>query len=186
MLDGAELGRVELRHARRLSATEIRSRLHALIDERGATVTALDGQFPLLRNLWIHPVLELLGYAWQDVDADQLAGAPAGTTGVQLLESDRDADGRIRPHTFRALVLVTSTCDLNATDMFSARHFADRLCLRWGVQEALLTDGMRWARHQRRSHLPLKVQQIDQAVSADLFSFHDFLRELANPGAVEG
>jgi hypothetical protein len=54
------------------------------------------------------------------------------------------------------------------------------------VREALLTDGMRWARHQRGSHLPLKVQRINEALSADLFSFHDFLRELANPGAVEG
>jgi hypothetical protein len=132
-------------------------------------------------------VLALLGYAWQDARADELQGAPAGSTALQLLESDRDADGRIRPHTARALVLVTSTCDLNATDLFSARYFAERLCQQWGLQEAILTDGLRWARHQRRSHLPLKVQHIDQAAgSTDLFSFHDFLRDFANPGAVEG
>jgi hypothetical protein len=70
--------------------------------------------------------------------------------------------------------------------MFSARRFADRRCQQWGVREALLTDGMRWARHQRGSHLPLKIQRIDEVLTADLFSVHDFLRELANPGAVEG
>jgi hypothetical protein len=59
--------------------------------------------------------------------------------------------------------------------------------MRWGVPEAILTDGLRWARHQRRSHLPLKVQHLDQVTgSTDLFSFHDFLRDFANPGAVEG
>jgi hypothetical protein len=186
VLDAAELGRIELRHTRRSTAAEIRARLQALMNERCTTMTTLDGQFLLLRNMWIHPVLELLGYAWQDVDADQLAGAPAGTTGLRLLEASRSIDGRIRSETFRALVLVTSSCDLQASDMFSARHFADRLCQQWGVREALLTDGMRWARHQRGSHLPLKLQRIDEALSADLFSFHDFLRELANPGAVEG
>jgi hypothetical protein len=78
--------------------------------------------------MWIHPVLELLGYTWQDMDVAQLAGAPAGTTGLRLLETSRSFDGRIRSETFRALVLVTSSCDLHASDMFSARHFADWLC----------------------------------------------------------
>lgn len=186
VLDGAELGRIELWQARRRSAAEIKVQLQSLLDGQGANVAAFDGQFPLLRRMWIDPVLDLLGYARQEAEASELEGAPAATTGLRLLEGVRSMDGRIRSETSRALVLVTSSCDLNATDMFSARQFADRLCQQWGVREAILSDGLRWARHQRGSHLPLKVQRIDESLTVDLFGLLDFLREFANPEAVEG
>ena len=186
VLDGSELGRLQVIHSRRRRSQDIKTGLHGLIDERADTARNLDGQFPLLCTMWLHPVIELLGYGWQDPDVEEVSTAPPGTTAKRLVTSYRDDGGRIRQSTAQALVLVTSACDLDATDMFSARKFADRLCQGWNVQEAILTDGMRWARHRRHSHLRLKVLHIDAAVRAgDLFSFHDFLREFANPGAVE-
>ena len=160
--------------------------LRRLVEERGESARELDGQFPLQRAMWLEPVLQQLGYSWKDADSEELADAPPGTTAIHLVTSYRDQGGRVRSATAQALLLVTSKCDLDATDMFSVRRFADGLCQKWNVQEAVLTDGLRWARHRRDSHLRMKVHRIDEAVQAsDLFAFHDFLREFANPSAVE-
>jgi hypothetical protein len=163
-LDFGELGRAILRHTRRPDPAYLRQRLAQMMDERGSTLAGLGGQFPLIRSLWLDPLLALLGYDIQEVSETDLACAPALTTALLLQATLREA-GRIVRRVRWALVLAAQATQLSDEGL---RAFADRLCEQHGVPEALLTDGLRWTRHRGGTRL--------RARSWDL-------RNLVGPGA---
>lgn len=178
-LDARELGTVRFHHAREARSDDLRRRVRRLLDAHGETARALSGQIPLLRNVWLHPLLEVLGYGWEEPSAEELRSLPSGTFGLWLTEQVRQRR-RVRRERARLLVLASPDADLDATDLFSVRRAADDLLDReGGVREALLTDGWRWARHRRRSHLALRVHRLDKVLDQDLFAFDDFLRDVA-------
>jgi hypothetical protein len=163
-LDFGELGRAVLRHTRQPDPAELRQRLARLVDEQAPTLAGLGGQFPLVRSLWLDPLLALLGYDIQEVTETDLANAPALTTALLLQATLREA-GRIVRRVRLALVLAAQATQLSDEGL---RAFADRLCEQHGVPEALLTDGLLWTRHRGGTRL--------RARSWDL-------RSLVGPGA---
>jgi hypothetical protein len=143
-LDFGELGRAVLRHTRRTNPADLRQRLARLLDERASTLAGLGGQIPLIRSLWLDPLLALLGYDIQEASEADLANAPALTTALLLQATLRDT-GRIIRRVRWALVLVSQPTELSDDGL---RAFADRLCEQHGVPEALLTNGFLWTRHR--------------------------------------
>ncbi|HEY7307837.1 MAG TPA: hypothetical protein VH643_00620 [Gemmataceae bacterium] len=163
-LDFGELGRAVLRHTRRPDPVDLRQRLAQMVDERGSTLAGLGGQFPLIRSLWLDPLLALLGYDIQEASEADLANAPVLTTALLLQATLREA-GRIVRRVRWALVLAAQPTQLSDEGL---RAFADRLCEQHGVPEALLTDGLLWTRH--RGGTCLRARSWD-------------LRSLVGPGA---
>jgi hypothetical protein len=163
-LDFGELGRAILRHVRRPDAADLRRRLARLVDERASTVAGLGAQFPLIRNLWLEPLLALLGYDIQEVSEADLAGGAGEATALLLRTTLREA-GRIVWRVRWVLVLAAQHTELNDEGL---RAFADRLCEQHGVPEALLTNGLLWTRH--RGGTRLRTRSWD-------------LRSLVGPGA---
>lgn len=163
-LDFGELGRAVLRHTCRLDPTELRQRLAQLVEERASTLAGLSGQFPLIRSLWLDPLLALLGYDILELSEADLFNAPALTTALLLQATLREA-GRIIRRVRWALVLATQPTEFSNEGL---RAFADRLCEQQGVSEALLTNGVLWTRH--RSGTRLRARSWD-------------LRSLVAPGA---
>lgn len=163
-LDFGELGRAVLRHTRRPDPADLRQRLARMVDERASTLAGLGGQFPLIRSLWLDPLLALLGYDIQELSEADLAIAPALATALLLRATMREA-GRIVRRVRWALVLTAQPTELSDEGI---RTFADRLCEQHGVPEALLTDGLLWTRHRAATRL--------RAHSWDL-------RSLVGPGA---
>jgi hypothetical protein len=159
-----ELGRAVLRHTRRPDPADLRQRLARMVEERASTLAGLGGQFPLIRSLWLDPLLALLGYDIQEVSEADLANAPVLTTALLLQATLREA-GRIVRRVRWALVLAAQATQLSEEGL---RAFADRLCEQHGVPEALLTDGLLWTRHRGGTRL--------RARSWDL-------RNLVGPGA---
>ena len=94
-LDFGELGRAVLRHSRRPDPADLQKRLARMVYERASTLAGLGGQFPLIRGLWLDPLLALLGYDIQEASEADLANAPALTT---ALAAARPRCGRVRPH----------------------------------------------------------------------------------------
>jgi len=163
-LDFGELGRAVLRHTRRPDPADLRQRLARLVDDWASTLAGLGGQFPLIRSLWLEPLLALLGYDIQEASEADLANAPALTTALLLQGTFREA-GRIVRRVRWALVLAAQPAELSDEGL---RAFADRLCEQHGVSEALLTNGLLWTRHRGGTRL--------RARSWDL-------RSLVGPGA---
>ena len=164
LLDFGELGRTVLRHTRRPDPADLRQRLAILVDERATNLAGLGAQFPLIRSLWLEPLLALLGYDIQEASEADLANAPALTTALLLQGTFREA-GRIVRRVRWALVLAAQPTELSDEGL---RAFADRLCEQHGVPEALLTNGLLWTRHRGGTRL--------RARSWDL-------RSLVGPGA---
>jgi len=54
----------------------------------------------------------------------------------------------------------------------------DGVCLRFGVDNALISTGLAWAEHRRRSRLPLKVWELEEVLAQDELLIA-FLRDVA-------
>jgi hypothetical protein len=165
-LDLGELGRVLVRHDRHATATELQVRLATHVAEREGVLAGLAGDLPLVRSLWLDPLLDLLGYEAAAPGEGGLLDPPPGATGL-LLSSTRRERGRVTRGLRCVLVLAAAPADLAAPAL---RGYADRLCERHAAPAAILTDGLRWTRHRtdRRWH----------ATTWDV-------RRLTEPGALE-
>lgn len=187
LLSGDEVGAVELRHERRQSVNAIAARLRALVRKRSSSALALSGQYQLLRDTWIGPVMETLGYGYREPEAAILDSMPQACAALALLSSERDAQGRVRRSIERALVLVESSWQPDSLLGAAERDFAERLCVSWNVESAIITDGLRWFLHHRRSRMPLAAMNLQSvAQSADLFALNDFIDRFANHATVGG
>jgi hypothetical protein len=159
-LDFGELGWAVLRHTRQADPADMRQRLAKLLDDRASTLSGLGGQFPLLRSVWLDPLLALLGYEIQEVAEADLANAPAMTTALLLQETLREA-GRIVRRVRWPLVLAAQATELGDEGL---RAFADRLCEQHGVSQALLTDGLLWTRHRAGTRLRARCWDLRKLV----------------------
>jgi len=170
-LDFGELGRAVLRHTRLPDPDDLRQRLAQMVDERASTLAGLGGQFPLIRSLWLDPLLALLGYEVREATEAGLADAPGLATALLLHATLREA-GRIVQRLRWPVVLVAQETQL--TDM-GVRAFADSLCERHGLPEALLTDGLLWTRHRGGSRLRAHIWDVRallaRGAEADFESF---------------
>jgi len=185
-LDGAELGVVEFQHSHRLSFADLRSKLLSLFEKCGATAKNLDGQFRILRTMWIHPILELLGFNWKEPAVEDLEDLPALMTPIRLTTPHRDNRGQISRTSTRAMLITSGSSDFDSTDIGSPRRFADTLCERWQLSEVIITDGFRWAKHQHHAQWHLEIFHFREVLEEQESSkFTDFVRSFAHPSAVK-
>ena len=54
----------------------------------------------------------------------------------------------------------------------------DEVCLRFDVDDALISAGLTWAKHSRRSRLPLKVWELEEVLAQNELLI-PFLRDVA-------
>jgi hypothetical protein len=169
-LDCGELGLVRLCHDRERSPDELIDRLTSLIAERATNAEALIGQFALIRSVWLDPITEVLGYRIETPSEESLLGAPQNTTIFLLFEVLRGDNGEVKKELCNILVVVGIGIDIQEVGEGSVRAYADTQCVLHDTREALITDGLRWARHRRGARFPL----------------HEWdLRDLASPSAEE-
>lgn len=186
-LDAGEFGVIYIRHTHRSKIDALRETLSSLLSAREGSFSEISGRFPLLRNLWLHPVFEKLGYDWQELSDSNSFEFPDGTTACLLTIPSIDDSCRVKKHPWSVVVMTSSQLQWDSTDNTSVRHFADSLCKHYKLNEAFLTDGTRWAKHRKNAKLKLKVVDFPYTLKSDDESlFEDFIREFANPGAVEG
>lgn len=186
LLDGGELGLIEFQHSRRLSFSELNLKMRTLFDSHGETARNLDGQFQLLRTVWINPMLELLGFGWKEATEVDLHDAPLNMVPLRLISVRRINQGPIQRKLDKVLLITSGTVDLNSTDRSSARIFADHLYDKWNVNQVILTDGFRWTEQQAGARWQLKVFDIGEVLSeGNLAIFGDFIRTFAHPSAAQ-
>jgi hypothetical protein len=166
ILDFGELGRAVLRHRRRADQEEFCRQLGEHVAGRAAAMAGLGGQYPLVRSLWLDPVLRLLGYEIEEVPADRLGGLSPGGLVLLLFALRREA-GRVRRRLRSVLLLTPAGTDLQQASLLGT---ADRLCDRFELFEAILTDGLRWMKYRPNWRVPFPVRDV---------------RELAGPACMQ-
>lgn len=147
VLSFLELGTVTVALSRETEAGALFSRVREFVASRLETAQGMRGQNSLLRAHWLDPLLKTLGYRIQEVDPVHLEVSPAGATALLLKVLERRA-GRIVPEPRRLLVLVDPESSLSPLSD-SVRNFADDLSRRFGLQNSIVTDGIRWLSHRR-------------------------------------
>ena len=156
LLECAELGRVVLRHSRTRDPAETGGRIRELLQTWGGTLAGLGDQFPLVRSVWLTPVLDVLGYEMRDLPPEDLGGLPAGTTAVLLHRQSR-RDGRVVRLPVGVLVLRAAGSEFTPDVVERLRGEADRLCHRCDCEFAVVTQGTLWLRHRRGYRAPARV-----------------------------
>lgn len=174
LLHFGEFGLVVLLHERRATLTDVRDALAALAGQRGDAVDRRRGAYAQLLPLWFEPVCRVLGFDVEEMDQDALQDPPVHATVARLVVTERRSDsiGRVCK---RVLVMLDYLDDEVSGEM---REWLDSVLLAEGVDDALLSTGLEWATHRRRSRLPLKRWNVnDVLLNED--SFVEFLRDVA-------
>jgi hypothetical protein len=179
VLDFEELGLVELRHTRRIDPEQLRVDIVRLTQEKAHAVEAMSGQFPLLRNMWIHPFLERLGYRFRELDPSILEQAPPEATAILLYEYKR-SNAQVVIGLKAPLLLTATSADWNSFSDTSVHAFAEQLCRHFNLGEAFITDGLRWTRHRKGKRIHSQVWDLrDIALESDSAKFESFLFDFA-------
>jgi hypothetical protein len=144
-----ELGRLTLQLDRKTVFDDLVASLKHLVLDQGQTAETLAGQFSLLRSVWLDPLLRLMNYDTGEIDPSYLVDAPPGTTALNLFETSRTPEGDVQKELRRVLILTGSTSNLQDMTNGSPRAYAEALCWKCGVVEALISDGLRWSLHKR-------------------------------------
>ena len=171
VLDFQELGRATFRHQRAVKPNSIKKRLAELVHERAGSLNGIEGQFQMIRNIWLEPILRLLNYSMGEMPPDLLSVAPDGTTAF-LLKETRRKKGTISRVTSRVLVL---TCpDVLADNLRSKElyKYADKLCDAVDVDRAMVTDGLQWLPHNVGMGLhgqPFDLREVAKDDSRNVF-----------------
>jgi hypothetical protein len=161
-VDLGELGAVVARYRR--PAARIESNLKHLVEERASLVRARPGDWSALLTYWFVPVLETLGYTI-DV-ARPVTTTPEDLAAWPLLVERREGRGVCR-RVERVLVLTTDLEEVCATRLAEV----DRICADAAVDQAVLSDGLRWRAHFEQSRRTRSIR--------------DLCRDVADPGALE-
>ena len=173
--DFAELGRVSLQHDPIPVPEDLMERLVRLIDEKEAVLTGLGGQFPLLKNIWLDPLLPLMGLESKALSSDDLNIAPAGMMAMLLFRTRRQSGGEIERMKHSVLVLVSNKEDITRSGEDSAWAYADILCKRHGLIISIISDGTCWMRHRINSRMKGNVYDlldiVQQASGGELEPF---------------
>ncbi|CAB1063566.1 hypothetical protein D1BOALGB6SA_8349 [Olavius sp. associated proteobacterium Delta 1] len=147
ILDFHELGRATFQHRRAVNPNTIRKQLAELVDERAGSLKGIEGQFKMIRELWLDPVLRLLNYSIGNMPSDLLFDAPDGTTAF-LLEETRRKKGVISKIANRILVLAQPNILADNLLLKELYKFTDQLCDMVEIDRALVTDGLQWLPHR--------------------------------------
>ena len=183
-LDAAELGTVFIQHSHRYTINILKDFCSSMLLARKGSFVEIDGRFPLLRKLWLDPIFEKLGYGWQELSGEHTLEFPDGAMACILTIPEFDESFRVRKKPACVVIMTSSHHQWEIAD--SVRDVANSLCKHYKLSEAVLTDGTRWAKHRQNSKLKLKVFDLPKALqSEDPSVFEDFVRDFANPSAVE-
>lgn len=158
--DFAELGRVSLQHDPIPDPEDLMERLVRLIDEKGTALTGIAGQFPLLKTIWIEPLLPLMGLESEDLSLEDLHIAPVGMTAMLLFHTSRQSGGEIERTKHSVLVLVSKKEGITSSGEDSAWAYADILCKRHGLTISIISDGKCWMRHRINSRMKGNVYDL--------------------------
>lgn len=175
LLGLGELGTVVLEHQRRRSAEVVGAALRELADSRGDIVARRAGSYLQLIPMWFEPVCRCLGYDLEALDEDPEDPPPEHASSARLLVTERGCDG-IRRRCKRVLIMVETLQSKPSPEMFV---WVDGQCLRCGVDSALITTGLDWAEHRRRSRLPLEIRNLGEVLDAREDTLIAFLRDMA-------
>ncbi len=147
-LDLGELGSMRLLHRRDVAVRDILARLRDLMSRKGASAEALRGQYPLLRALWLDPLLALLYHGVSELDESYREDLPedSGATVLVVEEISREG-GRIVRSPRRVVVLAPDENAVLNAKAAGLCALADQVCNKLGLTEAVLTDGFLWGLH---------------------------------------
>lgn len=180
IIDFRELGRLILQLDRTIEPDELSEALRLMIHAKVEVVKDLTGQFMLLRSMWLDKLLQMLNYRIGEFAPDELADAPPGIAALKLFETSRSPEGEVREELRRVLIITTVSADLRDNTTGSARAFAHTLCWKYGIFEALITDGSRWFLHKRGSKMSPSVWDLRNLLSdAEGFDMDGFLSNCA-------
>jgi hypothetical protein len=171
IFDFTELGRIVLRHERRVEPATLCARLAELVSSRADLLERLAGAFVDLMPVWFEPIVAALGFDVQQLPDGYPPEPPGHIMAYRLLHVER-RDSRIQRKVVRILVLVERLSPSLSQELLS---WIDETCATEDVREALLSDGLRWAPYRRGSRLDLLVWDLSSAVN-DNEIFLSFLR----------
>lgn len=173
VLDLAELGALVLEHERHASAPDVAERLSELVRMKGDVVRRRNGAYAQLLPMWFEPVGQALGYEVDPI-TELPEPPPLHAAAARLLVTERRAAG-IGRRQKRVLVMLEQ---LESALEEALLDWIDALCLHLEVDSALLSTGLAWAEHRRRSRLPLKVWDLETVLGQEE-RLIAFLRDVA-------
>jgi hypothetical protein len=154
-LDGGELGILYIQHQR--NQERLPSLLFAWYDEHSSLLDLdiFQEDLQLAFTKWLRPLLEQLGYLVYELSADERSESPTGHLALLLKSRHRTAHGLEQKA--QKIAIFTNPCRrteseeaLKRNDVGSARHYADTLCQRYGVDSAIVTNGLFWLHHRKK------------------------------------
>lgn len=179
-----ELGTTTMRHRRDL-AEAARNELARQIAERGGAISALVGQLDLLLSQWVIPIVTLLGYSHRPVPLLHTFDMKPGF-GAALLQTTTRKGESFEKRDARVLVVVPSDLAFSRRSDGHALIKAEAvtLCKKTGLLQAIVTDGLGWAKLRADHKVMGAPIELDDALRrAALGGLDDFLSDfLAEAG----
>lgn len=176
-LDLGELGGVRLRHDRKMSADEVKQSLRDFVESesRLRMVQRRAGAYDYLTPHWFKHICECLGYELGELVDQGDDGAPWHAAAAPLLTTERFPDGSFERDETRILVLVEDLQEQMAEEQLA---WIDWICGTYRTREALISNGILWGRHRRRSRLPMRVWNLVEVLRGE-DDLDAFLRNVA-------
>ncbi len=169
VFDFAELGRISIAHERQREAAGVREEIGRLVNLHASNMRR--GAYASLVTTWFQPVCAALGFEAEPIVYETLPEAPGHLSALRLLHVERQG-AQIQRRVARVLILCEDVTDEAA---HRALPWVDAVCSLQGAREALISDGLRWAIHKRKSRLPLRPWDLSTIVH-DEEAFLEFLR----------
>lgn len=153
VFDFEELGQIRILHGGNPDPDVLRKQFALLAKERGQSLPSLVGQYLLLKQVWIEPVLKLMGLECRELPLEELEMAPSGMTAMLLSRTRRHDDGSIKKERHSLFVLVLNQSEIIRKGKGSSWDYADKLCAKYDLPKATISDGLIWMRHERASKM---------------------------------
>lgn len=167
VFDFAELGKVTIEHGGNPDPEELRKQFSALVNKTADSLPGIIGQYQLLEQLWLAPVFRLMGLDTQDIQVEDLQLAPVASTAMIFLRTLRQPDGTIEKEKNSIFVLVPNEEVITQQGSGTTREYADILCEKHGLNDAIISDGVHWFKHRRRSRMTGKVANLLDIIKQD-------------------
>ncbi len=178
IFDFAELGQIRILHGGNPDPDVLREQFITLAKEREQSLPGLVGQYLLLKQVWIEPVLKLMGLECEELSFEELEMAPQGMTAMLLSRTVRHFDNSITRERHSLFVLVTNHAEITRKGEGSSWEYADKLCTKYDLPMATISDGLTWMRHRRASKMKGTEFPLLEIIKQDNDdSFEPFLSE---------
>ena len=175
VLKFSELGTVVIQHKQLATRGHLHQSLSQLVESKAEIVGKRAGAFTQLIPIWFDPVLRRLGYELDSFTEVKEDAPPVHAGSLGLLVSERGPNGEITQSCRRVLVMLEVVNSELGDDLLD---WIDGMCFRYGVDSALLSNGLLFAEYRRRNRLPLEIWDIQSVLSNDE-EFMGFLRVVA-------